>query len=123
MTVRAPSKGWHRRFKVGPLILAGGAAVLLGVLAEVLGYLLTMYDKRERITVEVEGILRRRFGDKVFTHPIRQNTKQKAAPSHKKTIFEFEPEGGKGRQDYEWLTDEVEQRLAGNWATQVVAPA
>lgn len=39
MTVRAPSKGWHRRFKVGPLILAGGAAVLLGVLAEVLGYL------------------------------------------------------------------------------------
>ncbi len=95
----------------------------LGARAEVLGYLLTMYDKRERITVEVEGILRRRFGDKVFTHPIRQNTKQKAAPSHKKTIFEFEPEGGKGRQDYEWLTDEVEQRLAGNWATQVVAPA
>ena len=39
MTVRAPSKGWRRRFKVGPLILAGGAAVLLGVLAEVLGYL------------------------------------------------------------------------------------
>ena len=93
----------------------------LGARAEVLGYVLTMFDKRERITVEVEQILRRRFGELVFEHPIRHNTKHKAAPSHRKTIFDFEAAGGKGRQDYEWLTAEVEQRLQGRLDAEAIA--
>jgi chromosome partitioning protein len=83
----------------------------LGAPAEVLGYLLTMYDRRERITVEVEQLLRRRFGDAVFARPIRIDTRHKAAPSHRKTIFEFERAGARGRADYEWLAAEVERRL------------
>jgi chromosome partitioning protein len=79
----------------------------LGAPCEVMGYLLTMYDRRERITVEVEGILRKKFGAEVFPHPIRINTRHKASPSHRKTIFEFEPPSGKGRVDYERLVDEV----------------
>src|SRR5262245_40728157 len=67
----------------------------LGAPCQVLGYLLTMYDRRERITKEVESILRKRFGDAVLPHPIRVNTRHKAAPSHKKSIFEFEPPAGK----------------------------
>ena len=78
---------------------------------EVLGYLLTMFDRRERITLEVEALLRRRFGDAVFERPIRIDTRHKAAPSHRQTIFEFESAGGKGRTDYEWLAAEVERRL------------
>ena len=84
----------------------------LGAPCDVLGYLLTMYDLRERITLEAEQIIRRRFGDAVFAHPIRINTRHKAAPSHKKTIYDFEGKNGKGRIDYEHLVDAVLERLA-----------
>ena len=82
-----------------------------GAKADVLGYLLTMVDRRERITAEVEEVLRGRFGADVFETVIRANTHHKAAPSHRKTIFEHEPEGGRGREDYEGLTAEVMSRL------------
>ncbi len=81
-----------------------------GARAEVLGYLLTMVDRRERITAEVEALLRKRFGELVFDTVIRANTQHKSAPSHRKTIFEHEPAGGKGREDYEGLTREVMTR-------------
>jgi chromosome partitioning protein len=83
----------------------------LGARCQVLGYLLTMYDRRERITAEVEEMLRRNFGDAVLSRPIRVDTRHKAAPSHHKTIFEHAPESSRGRQDYEWLAGEVERRL------------
>jgi chromosome partitioning protein len=83
----------------------------LGAPCNILGYVLTMYDRREKITAEIESILRRNFGDAVFATPIRTNTRHKAAPSHKKTIFEFEPKSGKGRSDYERLVDGVLSRL------------
>lgn len=85
----------------------------LGAPCPVLGYLLTLYDGRERITVEVEAILRRTFGDLVFPEPVRINTRHKASPSHRKTIFEFEGKGGRGRRDYEAVVDEVLRRLPG----------
>jgi chromosome partitioning protein len=67
----------------------------------ILGYLLTMYDRREGITKDVEDILRDQFGDEVFNCRIRVNTKHKAAPSEHKTIFEYEgPSGGRGTLDY-----------------------
>jgi chromosome partitioning protein len=83
----------------------------LGAACHILGYVLTMYDRREKITTEVENILRRKFGAEVFADPIRVNTRHKAAPSHKKTIFEFEAKSGKGRSDYEKLVDGVLARL------------
>ena len=83
----------------------------LGASCEILGYVLTMYDRREKITAEIEAILRRKFGAAVFADPIRVNTRHKAAPSHKKTIYEFEAKSGKGRSDYEKLVDGVLARL------------
>jgi chromosome partitioning protein len=83
----------------------------LGAACRILGYVLTMYDRREKITTEIESILRRKFGAEVFADPIRVNTRHKAAPSHKKTIFEFEAKSGKGRSDYEKLVDGVLARL------------
>jgi chromosome partitioning protein len=97
----------------------------LGVRAEILGYLLTMYDRRERITLEVEQILRRTFGDEVLPSPIRINTRHKAAPSHRQTIYEFEGaergKPGKGVRDYEKLVDEVIARQAARTGVQVAA--
>jgi len=79
---------------------------------ETLGYLLTMYDRREGITKDVEDILRDQFGDDVFSTKIRVNTKHKAAPSEHKTIFEYEASDlGRGTNDYNRLTDEFLERL------------
>jgi chromosome partitioning protein len=83
----------------------------VGVSCDVLGYLITMYDRRERITTEVEAILRQTFGAAVFPHPVRVNTRHKVSPSHRKTIFQFERDGGRGREDYDLLTDEVLRRV------------
>ena len=91
----------------------------LGARASVLGYLLTMVDRRESITDEIEALLRRTFGELVLPHGIRVNTKHKASPSHRKTIFEYEGRSGRGRIDYERLTEEVVTRakLEGAIAT------
>jgi chromosome partitioning protein len=80
--------------------------------AAVLGYLLTMVDRREGITRDVEALLRRTFGELVLPEVIRVDTKHKASPSHRKTIFEYQGPQGKGRQDYERLTEEVIRRAA-----------
>lgn len=93
----------------------------LGGACEVLGYLLTMLDRRERITSEVEQLLRTRFGDQVFSTSIRVNTHHKASPSHRQTIFQYEGRSGRGRQDYDQLTDEVVRRL-GNLVCQPPLP-
>ncbi|PIE05440.1 MAG: hypothetical protein CSA75_04745, partial [Sorangium cellulosum] len=83
----------------------------LGVKVSVLGYVLTMVDRRERITDEVEKVLRDTFGNEVFEHGIRINTHHKASPSHHQTIYDYEGKGGRGREDFEHLCDEVERRL------------
>jgi chromosome partitioning protein len=83
----------------------------LGVEVGVLGYVLTMVDRRERITDEVEAMLRKTFGSQVFEHGIRVNTHHKASPSHHQTIYDYEPKTGRGREDFEHLCDEVERRL------------
>lgn len=78
---------------------------------ELFGLLLTMYDKREAITIQVEEILRERFGKDVFNTLIRINTRAKAAPSASETIFEFENFSGRGSEDFSNLTIEFIDRL------------
>jgi len=82
-----------------------------GAKYKIIGYLLTMYDPRERITGEAEALLRNNFGDDVFPKPIRVNTKLKAAPAQHKTAFQYEGESGKGAEDYREFTLEVLKRL------------
>ncbi len=83
----------------------------VGATTAVLGYVLTMVDRRERITEEVESVLRKTFGKLVFDAGVRINTHHKASPSHGQTIFEYEPPAGRGRQDFEALCDEFERRM------------
>lgn len=82
----------------------------VGARAELIGYLLTMYDRRESITGEIEELLRKTFGDKVLEHPIRVSTRHKASASHHKTIFQYDSAGSRGRLDYERLTETVIER-------------
>jgi chromosome partitioning protein len=81
----------------------------------ILGYLLTMVDRRERITWEVEEILKKTFGSLLFRTQIRIDTKIKACPSHRKTIFEYEPPEGRARSDFEQLVREVLERVESRY--------
>lgn len=83
----------------------------LKVRPRILGYLLTMVDRRERITWEVEEILKKTFGSLLFHTHIRIDTRIKSCPSHRKTVYEFEPEDGRARSDYAGLVDEVIERI------------
>jgi chromosome partitioning protein len=77
-----------------------------------LGVVLTLYAKSERICRQVESILRRDLGEKLFETRIRVNTKAKSAPGVRKTIFEYEAnEQGRGTADFTALADEFLRRL------------
>lgn len=76
-----------------------------------LGYVLTMVDRRESISSDVENILRDAFQDEVFSSVVRINTKMKACPQKRQTIFEVENAKGKGHTDYMNVTKELLKRL------------
>lgn len=76
-----------------------------------LGYLITMMDKREGISSDVENILRDSFGDEVFETVIRINTKFKATPQKRHTIFQAESPRGKGYMDYMNASKELLKRV------------
>lgn len=58
----------------------------------------TFYDGRAKICRDALEALQQHFGDQCLP-PVRQNTKLKEAPSHKKTIFEHDP-SSTGAEDY-----------------------
>lgn len=76
-----------------------------------LGFLLTMVDRRESISTDVENILRETFDSDVFKSIVRVNTKLKACPQRKKSIFEVEPPSGKGHTDYMNVSKEFLKRV------------
>jgi len=57
---------------------------------ELMGILPTMVDLRMKITTEIIDLLRSHFKEKVFKTVIRHNVKLLEAPSHGKTIFEYD---------------------------------
>jgi len=69
------------------------------------GIVPTFYDVRNWISREVLSTLKEHFGAWVLS-PIRVNTKLRKAPSHKQSIFEYDPHSY-GAQDYQRLADEV----------------
>lgn len=76
-----------------------------------LGYLLTMVDRREGISSDVEKVLRDSFGAEVFDAVVRVNTKLKACPQKRQTIYEAEKPTGKGYTDYMNVTQEFLKRV------------
>jgi chromosome partitioning protein len=79
---------------------------------QLLGVVLTLFAKSERICRQVENLLRRDLGEELFETKIRVNTKGKSAPGVRKTIFEFEQNRkGRGTVDFTALADEFLRRL------------
>lgn len=54
------------------------------------GLLLTMYDKRNKLTFQVAEKLHEHFGDQVFKTVIPRNVRLSECPSHGKTIIEYD---------------------------------
>lgn len=72
----------------------------------VLGVVLTMYDRRTLISREVAEKVRDEVSERVFTTVIPTNVRLAEAPSHHKSIFEYDPDST-GAKAYRELAKEV----------------
>ncbi len=54
------------------------------------GLLMSMYDKRNRLTHQVAGEIKNHFGDQVYATVIPRNVRLSESPSHGKTIIEYD---------------------------------
>lgn len=70
--------------------------------------LLNMFDERNGFSMQIKDKLQSAFGDKVFRSSIRRDIRLAEAPSHLKSVFEYEWEG-EGAEDYLNLAREVIQ--------------
>lgn len=77
---------------------------------EILGVVLTMYNKRMVLSEQVQAEVARHFGGKLFDTVIPRNVRLAEAPSFGKTIFEHD-KWSKGARSYKSLSDEVIKRL------------
>lgn len=75
----------------------------------VFGVVITMYDGRNQLTRQVTDEVHKYFGDKVFETVIPRNVRLAEAPSHGKTIAEYDP-NSKGGKAYAALALEVIKR-------------
>jgi chromosome partitioning protein len=79
---------------------------------DLLGVVLTMYDKRTSLSEQVMDELGNHFGDKLFRTVIPRNVRLAEAPSFGKTIFEHD-RWSKGARAYKNLAKEVTKRVHG----------
>lgn len=77
---------------------------------ELLGVLLTMYDKRTSLSEQVQDELNKHFDAKLFKTVIPRNVRLAEAPSFGKTIFEHD-RWSKGARAYKQLAKEVKDRV------------
>jgi len=73
---------------------------------EVLGAVLTMYDKRNKLSEEILHQLYQYFPNRIFRSVIPRNVRLTEAPSFGKTILEYDPKS-KGAKSYERLAREI----------------
>jgi chromosome partitioning protein len=77
---------------------------------EILGVVLTMFNKRMTLSEQVQAELKQHFGDKLFKAVVPRNVRLAEAPSYGRTIFEHD-KWSKGARAYKHLGEEVSKRL------------
>jgi len=78
---------------------------------ELLGIVLTMFDRRNSLSEQVSAEVRNYFGDKLFKTVIPRNVRLAEAPSYGRTIYEHD-RWSKGARAYKALAKEVRDRLS-----------
>ncbi len=76
---------------------------------EILGVLVTMYDKRTVLARDIHFQIRDVFGEKVFKTHITRNVRLEESPAYKESIFSFAPKST-GALQYRKLGKEVVKR-------------
>jgi chromosome partitioning protein len=77
---------------------------------EILGVLVTLFDKRTSLSKDVEAHIRQVFGAKTFKTLISRSVRLEESPAHKETIFTFSPKSS-GAVEYQQLSEEVLNRV------------
>lgn len=80
---------------------------------DILGAVLTMYDKRFKLANDVLMELYKYFPNKIFRSVIPRNIRLSEAPSHGKTILAYDPKS-KGAKAYERLAKEFVYHTSQN---------
>lgn len=76
---------------------------------EILGVLVTLFDKRTALSKDVEAHIRKVFGAKTFKTIIRRSVRLEESPAHKEAIFSYAPNSS-GAEEYKKLCMEVLKR-------------
>ncbi len=79
---------------------------------EILGVVLTMFDRRNNLSEMVEADVRAHFGDKVYKTIIPRNVRVSEAPSHGKPVLLYDWRCA-GSQAYIHLASEILKRESG----------
>ncbi len=77
---------------------------------ELLGVLVTLFDKRTSLSKDVEQHIRQVFGKKAFKTVISRSVRLEESPAHKETIFTYSPKSS-GSLEYQELSREVLKRV------------
>lgn len=77
---------------------------------EILGVLVTLFDKRTALSRDVESHIRQVFGKKAFDTLITRSVRLEESPAHKETIFTYSPQSS-GAIEYAKLSMEVIERV------------
>ena len=76
---------------------------------ELEGILMTMYDGRTNLSVQVENEVRKHFADKVYKTIIPRNVRLSEAPSFGQTVLQYDRRS-KGAEEYIRLAREVDRK-------------
>ncbi len=77
---------------------------------EILGVLVTLFDKRTALSKDVASHIQSVFGKKAFNTIITRSVRLEESPAHKETIFTFSPRSS-GAIEYTKLSKEVLKRV------------
>ncbi len=78
---------------------------------QLLGVLITLYDRRTNLAKDIHRQVCQVFGKKVFKTVIGKNVRLEESPAYRETIFTYAP-GSPGAEEYERLAKEVLHRVA-----------
>ena len=77
---------------------------------DLLGVLVTLFDKRTALSKDVEAHIRKVFGEKAFKTIITRSVRLEESPAHKEAIFTYAPKSS-GALEYKKLSREVLNRV------------